>query len=69
MRSGVFWGYVGLIEGIIGRIQREIEDPAEVVTTGGLAPLFADSTTALTHVDPQLTLKGLLTIHRRNSET
>lgn len=69
MRSGVFWGYLGLIEGIIKRIQMELGSPADVVATGGLAPLFADCTDALTRVDPQLTLKGLFTIHKRNHKT
>ena len=41
MQSGVFWGYVGLIEGLVGRIQAECGEPMTVIATGGLAPLFA----------------------------
>ena len=41
MQSGVFWGYVGLIEGLVGRIQAEYGKPMTVIATGGLAPLFA----------------------------
>ena len=44
MQSGVFWGYVGLIEGIIGRIRGECAGALKVVATGGLAPLFAEGT-------------------------
>ena len=40
MQSGVFWGYVGLIEGIVTRIKAEFGKPMKVVATGGLAPVF-----------------------------
>ncbi len=66
MRAGVFWGYVGLIEGLVRRISDEYGAPLEAIATGGLAPLFTESTTALRRADPDLTLKGLLLIHRRN---
>src|SRR5919107_1446964 len=41
MQSGVYWGYVGLIEGLVTRIKQEFGAPMRVVATGGLAPLFA----------------------------
>lgn len=66
MRSGVFFGYLGLIEGIIARIRTELGTDAGVVATGGLAPLFADCSDSLNRVDLQLTLKGLWTIYKRN---
>jgi len=66
MRSGVYWGYVGLIEGLVKRIQEEFGAPMTVVATGGLAPLFAESTPVIQHLDSDLTLRGLLEIHRRN---
>jgi type III pantothenate kinase len=66
MRSGVYWGYVGLIEGLVKRIQEEFGQPMTVVATGGLAPLFAESTPVIQHLDSDLTLRGLLEIHRRN---
>ncbi|MBF0371980.1 MAG: type III pantothenate kinase [Alphaproteobacteria bacterium] len=68
MQSGVFWGYVGLIEGLVHRIQAEFGAPMTVVATGGLAPLFLDATDAIQHLHPDLTLRGLLEIHRRNAK-
>ncbi len=66
MQSGVFWGYVGLIEGTIERIRAEFGAPMKVIATGGLAPLFDEATDAIEHVDPDLTLRGLVEIHRLN---
>lgn len=69
VRSGVYWGYVGLIEGIIARVRAEYgRDDMKVVVTGGLAPLFADSTEIFDHIDPDLTFKGLIEVHRRNKD-
>jgi len=68
MQSGVFWGYVGLIEGLVGRIQNEYGRPMEVVATGGLAPLFAKRCPALHHIDRDLTMAGLLEIYAMNRE-
>jgi type III pantothenate kinase len=67
MQSGVFWGYVGLIEGLIQRISDERGEAMEVIATGGLAPLLAGATEAINHVDPDLTIWGLRLIYRRNS--
>lgn len=67
MHSGVYWGYIGLIEGLIGRIRAEIGRPAKVVATGGLALLFEQHTAIFDHVDGDLTIKGLALIHQRNS--
>jgi type III pantothenate kinase len=66
MQSGVFWGYVGLIEGLIRRIREERNEKMGVVATGGLAPLFAGATDMIDKVDPDLTLWGLRLIFRRN---
>jgi type III pantothenate kinase len=66
MQSGVFWGYVGLIEGLIRRIREERGEKMDVVATGGLAPLFAGATNMIDKVDPDLTLWGLRLIFRRN---
>jgi len=66
MRSGIFWGYVGLIEGIIERIRREMDVPMGVIATGGVAPLFTECCPVLERVDPHLTLKGLYAVFRRN---
>ena len=66
MMSGVYWGYVGLIEGLLSRIQTEFGSSMTVVATGGLAPLFAEATEAIQHLDSDLTLRGLAEIHQRN---
>lgn len=67
MKSGIYWGYVGLIEGLVHRISDEFGSPMTVVATGGLAPLFAEATEAIHHLDQDLTLRGLLEIHLRNA--
>jgi len=67
MQSGVFWGYVALIEGLIARIKAERGEAMTVVATGGVASLFHGSTLAIDHFDPDLTIRGLLEIHRRNT--
>ncbi|QCN93991.1 type III pantothenate kinase [Azospirillum argentinense] len=67
MQSGVFWGYVGLIEGLVNRIRAEYGEPMTVVATGGLGVLFAKATHVIEHTDGELTLRGLLLIHKRNT--
>ena len=67
MQSGVFFGYVGLIEGLINRIKAERETPLTVIATGGVASLFHGVTMGIDHFDPDLTIRGLLEIHRRNA--
>ncbi|MEX2628580.1 MAG: type III pantothenate kinase [Tistlia sp.] len=64
MQSGVFWGYVGLVEGLIARIKAERGEEHRVIATGGLAPLFNDTTTAIDEVDDDLTLRGLMLMHQ-----
>ena len=49
MQSGIYWGYVGLIEGLVARIKAEYGGPMKVVATGGLAPLFAEGTMVIEH--------------------
>src|SRR5579862_8492607 len=66
MQSGIYWGYVGLIEGIVTRIKAEFGAPMRVIVTGGLAPLFQDSTPLFETVDSTLTLWGLRLLYRRN---
>ena len=66
MQSGVFWGYIGLIEGIVQRIRAEYGKPMKVLATGGLAPLFNDSTDVIEIVDQELTTRGLFEIYDRN---
>jgi type III pantothenate kinase len=68
MQSGIYWGYVGLVEGLVGRIKSEFGAPMRTIATGGLAPLFAGATDAIEHVDPDLTLWGLRLIFERNAK-
>lgn len=66
MRAGIFWGYVSLVDGVVARIAEELGTQPRAIATGGLAQLFTDCTPTLTTADPDLTLKGLLAVHRRN---
>jgi type III pantothenate kinase len=67
MQSGIYWGYVGLVEGLVGRIKAEFGAPMRVIATGGLAPLFAGATDLIERADPDLTLWGLRLIYRHNT--
>jgi type III pantothenate kinase len=69
MQSGVYWGYVGLIGGLIERIKREYARPMTVVATGGLAHLFQPDLPVIDHIDPDLTMRGLMLIHARNRKS
>ncbi len=68
MQSGLFWGYIGLLEGIVSRIREEYGQPMTVVATGGLANLFYRQTPVLEHLDPDLTVRGLIIIHAHNAK-
>lgn len=72
MQSGMYWGYTGMIEGLIRRIAAELSptgDPrVAVIATGGLAPVFDRATPLIDHVDPDLTMRGLLMVHKRNMD-
>ncbi len=66
MQSGVLYGYVGLVEGMVARFRAELGDDMRVIATGGLAPLIAAETTVIQAVDPWITLKGLRIIWELN---
>lgn len=66
MQAGVFWGYIALIEGLIARIKAERPETLTVIATGGVASLFHGATTSIDHFDPDLTIRGMLEIWRRN---
>jgi type III pantothenate kinase len=66
MQSGIYWGYVGLIEGLVARITKEFGRELAVVATGGLAPIFVDATPVIRRLEPEITMRGLVEIHRRN---
>ena len=59
MIIGIYWGYVAMIEGLTGRMKREIGAPITVVATGGLAALFDKHTDAFDAIEPDLTIQGL----------
>jgi type III pantothenate kinase len=66
MQSGIYFGYLGLVDGILARIKMEVPDLKRVVATGGLASLFEEDSEHIDEVDPELTLKGLKIIFDRN---
>ncbi len=66
MQSGIIFGYVGLVEGVVARIQQELGEKAKVVATGGYAGLIAKETTVIDEVNPDLTLVGLRLIYLMN---
>ncbi len=67
LQAGIFWGYVGLIEGLIARIRDALVAPsAQVIATGGLAPLFTQHTSAIDRHAPELTLDGMRVIYELN---
>jgi type III pantothenate kinase len=72
MQSGVVWGYVALVEGMVARIRRDMGDmgrSAKVIATGGLARLIEANTDCVDLVDPNLTLDGLRAIYELNADS
>jgi len=68
IQSGVFWGYSGLIEGIVRRIKAEYGREMKVIGTGGLAPLFAQGDINFDVIEDDLTMHGLTVIHQYNKD-
>jgi type III pantothenate kinase len=68
MQSGVIFGYVALIEGLVARIQKELKEKAKVIATGGYASLIAKETKVFDEINPDLTLIGLRLIYQMNQE-
>lgn len=66
IQSGLFFGYVGLVEGMAARIEKEMRSSPLVIATGGEAELIAHETDIIKHVEPFLTLEGLRLIYERN---
>lgn len=66
MESGLFWGHVGMVEGLIRRMGEELGGAAISVATGGLASVVASETPLIQHVDADLTLRGLRIVWARN---
>ena len=67
VQSGILFGYVGLVEGIVSRFKAELGG-GRVIATGGWAERIASETAVLDVVDPDLTLHGLQLLYRMNAE-
>lgn len=68
MQAGVYWGYIGLVEGIVRQIRLERDRPMKVIATGGLATLFNQGFDLFDSVEDDLTMHGLVLINRYNKE-
>ena len=68
MQAGLFYGYVGLVDGVVGRMKQELRDDPYVLATGGLAGLVAPHSQTIREVDAHLTLEGLRIIFERNKQ-
>jgi type III pantothenate kinase len=66
MQSGISWRYVGLVEGLVGRMKCEFAASMRVVSTGGLTPFFEGATDFIVETDPDLSLWGLNLIYLQN---
>lgn len=67
MQAGIYYGFVGQIDGIVNRIKEELNLPnVSVIATGGLAALISSGSTTIDIVDPMLTLEGLLILYEKN---
>lgn len=66
MQSGIFWGYIGLIDGLVNRIKKEDGRDFTVIGTGGVASLFEGASETIQVYDPNLTINGLLEVSRLN---
>ncbi len=66
IQSGLFWGYVELIDGLVGKLVNQLGPDTTTIATGGQAQLLMDASARLRHIEEDLTLEGLLLIHERN---
>ena len=67
MQSGLFWGYVDMVEGLLRRMKPELGGAATVLATGGLAAVVAPESSLIEHVDQDLTLHGLRLVWERQT--
>lgn len=68
MQAGVYYGYVGQVDGIVNRMKQDMTIQPTVIATGGLAPLIAKGAETIDYVETHLTLKGLYRIYEKNQE-
>ena len=66
MQSGVFWGYIDLIDGLVSRLKTEMNQACTVIATGGVVSLFEGASKTIDHYDPDLTIRGLLEVWKLN---
>ena len=66
MQSGIVFGYIGMVEGLISRIQKELPEKARVVVTGGYSDIIAKETNFIDIVNPNLILIGLRMVYEMN---
>jgi type III pantothenate kinase len=68
MQSGLFWGYVDMVEGLVRRMKAELGGKALVIATGGLAVVVAPESSLIDHVDTELTMYGLRLVWERREQ-
>src|SRR5260370_8571121 len=67
MQSGIYWGYIGLVEGLVGRIKTEFGSAMRTIATGGPAPVFSGTPEAIETVRPDRPLWGLPRVYPPNT--
>lgn len=68
MQSGIYYGFIGQVDGIVRRMRQDLGEETKVIATGGLAELISAESQEIDTVDPFLTLEGLLLIYDKNQE-